>query len=115
MPECVLCREAVTNPVCPDCLAEQIAAWLGEREPGLIAELRLKTRQMSMHLFDEDKCVICFKGMDICAYCYTEHIFDWLKTTKNSELVNGFLSAFHFDLERKGYVKRAEEEGFVLA
>ena len=43
--ECVLCIEAVTNPVCASCLEAQMSVWLNEVNPDLVIELKEKTKE----------------------------------------------------------------------
>jgi ferredoxin len=113
MGECVLCRETVTNPVCPECLAEEMAAWLGESRPDLVDGLRLKTKGMAQHLFDDNKCVLCGKDLDVCSYCFTEHIFEWLLSLKEHALLKEYMVYFNYDLGGKGYRLKAESECVV--
>ena len=106
MQECVLCKENITNPLCPNCISDQVITWLKEVKPEIVEELRQETKKLDLGLFNKNECIKCKGFMDICTYCYTEHVFEWLKkkhTSKNTE--NEFIKFFHFDLERKGYSK----------
>ena len=106
MQECVLCEEYITNPLCPDCIADQVSTWLREVKPELVEELRKETKKLTLSIFNENKCIKCKGFMDICTYCYTEHVFYWLKSQETqSDATNEFVKFFHFDLERKGYSK----------
>ena len=91
--DCVLCKEPVTNPVCQDCLAEAIEQWLHESAPEKIDGLRNETEVLAYA--HGVKCIRCKHEFAVCTYCYTKHIFNWLR---NSELQLEFLEYFNFDL-----------------
>ncbi len=106
MQECVLCKEYITNPLCPSCISEQVKDWLGEKKPELINELSQETEKMTLGKFNENECIKCKGFMDICTYCHTEHILDWLKMKDMPQSeIEEFVKFFHFDLERKGYTR----------
>lgn len=91
--DCMLCKEPVTNPVCQDCLAQAIEQWLHEEAPEKIEGLHTETEMIkSPHGV---RCIKCHKHFEICTYCYTKHIFNWLKDAK---LQLQFLEFFNFDL-----------------
>ena len=78
MHECVVCDEAVTNPICPKCIETEIVTWLHEFRPELIDELREVTDEI---LTEEGstQCILCKDKMAVCTFCYTQHIKNWLK------------------------------------
>ena len=110
--ECVLCMEAVTNPVCASCLEAQMSVWLNEVNPGLVPELKERTKEISFGFNTKSTCLICTKEMNVCAYCYTEYIFNWLINT-NKDLAKIFITYFNFDLDHNGYHKKAEKLGII--
>ena len=77
MHECVVCDEAVTNPVCPECVEEEIVTWLHEFKPELINELRDVTDEI-LSPGGSTLCILCKNPMAVCTFCYTQHIKDWL-------------------------------------
>lgn len=93
MSECILCEEAITNPVCMDCVEKEIETWLQEVQPGLVNELKTKTEEIRLGL-GKTYCILCDSDMCICTYCYTAHIFSWLK--KYPKLVKEFRMLFDF-------------------
>ncbi|MBU0471313.1 MAG: hypothetical protein KKF89_05880 [Nanoarchaeota archaeon] len=95
MNECVLCKEIITNPVCIECIEREIEAWLYEVKPELIEELKTKTTEISVDT-GETNCILCHDSMSICTYCYTSHIFEWLKT-RVPELIREFRKFFDFN------------------
>ena len=114
MGNCVVCDQQITNPLSPERLAEQIKTWLGETKPSLIGALQKRTDEfLPMHT-GEDRCVITGKRMNVCPYCYTEHIFNWLVSLKvDSSLLAEFILFFHFDGGKLGYYSRAERMGLT--
>ena len=113
MQECVLCREHITNPLCPECIGEQVKSWLFEVRSDLVSGLDIETSKLSLGLFNNNACISCKKHMDVCTYCYTEHIFEWLEPLVNKEELSEFIRFFHYDFPRKGYYLRAKDLGLV--
>ncbi|NQU98393.1 hypothetical protein HQ533_02915 [Candidatus Woesearchaeota archaeon] len=95
MSECIVCNEAITNPVCMGCVEEEIKAWLCEVKPELVEELYTKTEEIDSG-FGETSCILCHNWMSVCTYCYTIHIFDWLKI-RAPELSKSFRTIFNFN------------------
>ncbi|MCC7575007.1 hypothetical protein KO361_05425 [Candidatus Woesearchaeota archaeon] len=113
MQECVLCEEYITNPLCPECIGAQIKTWLLEAKPELIDLLDLETSKLSQHLFNKNFCISCKKDMDVCSYCYTEHVLEWLEDKLSKELLSDFVKFFHYDFHRKGYFEKARVKGLI--
>lgn len=107
---CIGCNEAITNPICPDCLERGLQCWLENRNPELVSTLKQKTAEFKELTATEKatKCVLCGKGMNSCTYCYTEYIYDWLRDD-HPILVKEFIKYFNFDLRGEGYRKDAED------
>jgi hypothetical protein len=91
--ECMLCKEPVTNPVCQDCLAQAVEQWLHEAAPQKVESLRAETEYIKGR--DGVPCIRCKQLFEVCTYCYTKHIFNWLA---DGELQLEFLEFFNFDL-----------------
>ncbi|MCF7871961.1 hypothetical protein K9L97_02910 [Candidatus Woesearchaeota archaeon] len=114
MGACVTCGQQITNPLCPERLAEQMTTWLAESKPELIKALNNKTDEFLSRSYGDDFCIVTGKKMDVCPYCYTEHIFNWLVSLKvSSELLAEYITYFHFDGGRLGYYRKAEQLGAV--
>jgi hypothetical protein len=67
---CIVCREGITNPICPECLAREIKHW----KPGLSRILAKPAYGYTM----DTKCMFCGKDMSICAHCYCRDVYDIL-------------------------------------
>lgn len=95
--ECIACKEAITNPICQDCLEEGILEWLDKKKPKLKNKLKEKTEEFrNMTDFSNNLlCIRCSENVNACAFCYTEFILEWL-TESEPELVDEFLKYFSF-------------------
>jgi len=67
---CIICREGIVNPICPECRAKEIKHW----KPGMS---KLMTRPAFKYT-TEAKCISCGKNISICAHCYSRDIYDIL-------------------------------------
>lgn len=92
--DCVLCKEPVTNPVCQDCLEEAVEQWLWEVAPEKVEGLHEETDIVRAH--GGVSCIRCKREFSVCTYCYTKHVFNWLRS--DAELQLEFLEFFNFDL-----------------
>ncbi len=68
--KCIVCREGITNPICPECLAKEIGYWRPELKTSLA---------MPAASAESVRCMFCGKGMTICAHCYSKDIYDLIK------------------------------------
>ncbi|MCF7799125.1 hypothetical protein K9M74_04430 [Candidatus Woesearchaeota archaeon] len=110
MGACVLCEEQITTPLGPERLGEQIEAWINETDSNMLKSFRKASDELlDVNRFTDDICIVNKTPMHVCAYCYTEHIFKWLLTTKPSwEQVRSFLLHFDYDTSKYGYAVRPE-------
>lgn len=69
--ECIVCTEAITNPVCPDCLATEAKMWLADYSPKLAGLIRPEPVTNAFK-HSASKCVICGSNMAVCAHCYSK-------------------------------------------
>jgi hypothetical protein len=90
--KCVICSEAITNPICLNCVSEGMEAWFSTKNPALIKSLRLWTRVFDAYTHEGIKCAICGGNMNVCSHCYTEEILDAFKD--GIEDMEGFEKAF---------------------
>jgi hypothetical protein len=110
MGACVLCEEQITTPLGPQRLGEQIATWINETNPTLADEFtNVSNELLESKQYGDDVCIINKCPMRVCAYCYTEHIFSWLLSTKPSwETIREFLIYFDYDTSKFGIEVRAK-------
>lgn len=82
MSDCMVCHEVITQPLCATCHEQQVAAWLMERcpeRPELLLQL-VDRREELEGMHGSTSCIKCKGTMDLCSYCYTLHIFSWVKS-----------------------------------
>ena len=90
---CVVCEEVITNPICPDCLARQMRAWLSETNPELARTID------GGYVPGETTCLFCSKDMGICAHCYSKDVHDQLALS-DKKLAREFMARFDFQLRK---------------
>jgi len=91
--QCVICQEAITNPICPACLAKEIKVWLNEVKPEWTDKI--------VEPFEDrygTRCISCGKGMSICAHCYSKDVYEFL-LEEDHELAKQFLEHFNYDID----------------
>jgi hypothetical protein len=86
---CIICREGITNPICPACLANEIKSW----RPGLSKILTKPAFGYST----EVECMFCGREMSICAHCYCRDVYDIL-LEEDPRVAEEFVEIFNFDL-----------------
>jgi hypothetical protein len=116
---CEVCSEAVTNPICPSCLIQEIEAWTTlypnlRRE--LIPRISKYIHRLDLRIIDEaTQCIKCNdKKAIICPYCFTNKVLSELRNMKSNVLIlKEFLEFFNFDFDHTGYSKEAEKLGII--
>lgn len=115
---CDVCKIAVTNPLCPTCLATEVDAWTTlypALRKELIPKLNLYLRRLKEKAEESTQCIKCGnKSASVCPYCFTNHVFKELKTIEaNKIILKEFFEFFNYDLEHEGYSKEAEKLGVI--
>lgn len=93
-PNCVICQEAITNPMCPTCLEAGMVEWFTTRNPAVVAELRAWSPVFTTHTAKGIRCVVCKGPMNICSHCYTGEIMEALN--EQIDDLEAFTQAFQF-------------------
>lgn len=115
---CDVCSIAITNPLCPNCLATEIEAWL-TLYPNLRRELlpRIKKyiERIGEQAIEFTQCIKCSnKTASVCLYCFTNQILKELKKLEaNKIILKEFFEFFNFDFEHTGYSREAEKLGVI--
>ncbi len=99
--KCVVCQEAITNPICPECLQREIEHWLADKEPTLISEFRAYTGIFKAYSHDGVGCVICGNNMNICAHCFCSDTYEFLSDNFDEGAAEDFLFSFNYELDRE--------------
>ncbi|RMF05908.1 hypothetical protein D6764_03635 [Candidatus Woesearchaeota archaeon] len=97
--ECVVCREAITNPICPDCLAAEAKVWLNENAPDLTGFVSKPETVTRAFLHIASKCVVCGKEMSVCPHCYSRDIFQELAQESPSTAAK-FARVFNYEFAK---------------
>ena len=88
--QCIECGEGITNPVCPDCIKQEIISWHPELGKTLVTPT-----------FDSGvNCMFCGRNMSICAHCYSRDVYQYL-ITENTVLAEEFLETFDYGLKEE--------------
>lgn len=116
MGACVLCKEQITNPLSPERIEEQIASWLIDSQPELVNSFFETSKEIiENNVKNEDFCIVTGKKMNVCTYCYTEHILKWLLTTKPDwKTIKEYFKYFDYDAEKLGYTRDIQALGYML-
>lgn len=115
---CDICSEAVSNPLCPSCLAVEIEAWLTlypDLRKQIMPKLEKYLNRIENKMEESTKCIKCSnKRAAICPYCFTEFVLDELKRIEaNKIILREFFEFFNFDFEHTQYSEEAEELGVI--
>ena len=114
--ECLECKEAIFNPICPSCLASQIEAWLAsypsDIRDKIIERIKDYAEKTSRIAGKSTKCISCKKRKAaLCPYCFTAYVFEELKRAKVSRIIlKEFVQFFNYDFEHSGYSREFEDE-----
>lgn len=95
---CVECEEVISNPICPECLSEGIACWVGERLGPLAANAVFDITDALVYPGGSTSCIKCNKSMALCAYCYTNAVMSILKN--HPVVLTQFVDYFGFEFEK---------------
>ncbi len=115
---CDVCSIAVTNPLCPECLATEIEAWLTlypDLRKQLLPRIKRFIENINERAIEFTQCIKCgSKTASVCPYCFTEEVLRELKRLEaNKIILSEFFQFFNFDFEHIGYSREAEELGVI--
>ena len=91
---CAECDEIITNPICSDCLAQNMRVMVGQFDPTLAEDIT------GFDIEGDTQCIRCGRSMGLCAHCFSKDIYFFLEEKKSS-LAEDFLANFDFDLRRE--------------
>ena len=98
--KCVICQEAITNPICPDCLQREVEHWLADFNPSLVPQLREYTGIFDAYTHEGVTCVICGRDMRVCAHCFCKDIYQLFRDQLKDK-AEDFLFSFDFELNKE--------------
>ncbi len=88
---CIECDHVITNPICSDCLAEEMVVMVSEHDPKLASEI------VGFALEGDTSCLKCGQGMALCAHCFSKDIYNYIEE-RNPLIAKEFVSRFDYDL-----------------
>jgi hypothetical protein len=113
---CPQCSEPITNPVCHNCLGNQIGEWLKfypNVRRKIFPKIKGYVKEVNNEASSSLNCVSCnHQKAALCPYCFTEAIYNMLKKNGvDKMIIMDYLSTFNFDLKHEGYILDAQNEG----
>ena len=76
---CDICSEAVTNPLCPVCLAQEIDAWTTmcpDLRNELLPRIKEYLKRIKENITEYTQCIKCKKAQaSICPFCFVDYVF----------------------------------------
>lgn len=99
MPQCVVCEEAITNPVCIECLTKEIRQWLGEKKASLIPLFMERVEMFESYNHETTDCIICNSNMNVCPHCVCMEVYNWL-SEDYKEYAEEYLDLFNYELKQ---------------
>ncbi|MFT4343150.1 MAG: hypothetical protein ACMXYE_00210 [Candidatus Woesearchaeota archaeon] len=111
--KCVICDEAITNPVCPVCLERQITHWIGEQKPSLVPILQRIGASVMEFTHDNTNCILCESNMNVCPHCYCNEIHAWLQENEHKKIAELFAKQFNFEMNHvcsNDHIKKEDYE-----
>jgi len=94
--QCVLCDEAISNPICMECLTNEMKEWLNEERPALINEVSSMPSIYS-EMQPVSTCILCKNSIPVCTHCFTKEIFGIIHQ-KAPDLEEDFDRQFNYQL-----------------
>lgn len=92
---CVMCDQAISNPICTSCLENEMEQWIGEQMPEAKSSVKRTTKLFESFEHNSIRCVICGSFMNSCAHCYSAEVRDVIP----QELRDEFEYIFNFELK----------------
>ncbi|MEM4756217.1 MAG: hypothetical protein QW594_03725 [Candidatus Woesearchaeota archaeon] len=97
---CLDCGQAITTPLCPACIAEQMRAWHADFTLGNSTH----SSSTLSKLFDEPfvtsgggKCIKCNASFGLCSHCFTKALMIEVFNEK-PQLISSYLDTFNYEL-----------------
>ncbi len=92
--QCVECDEVITNPLCSECLAENMRLVVEEHDPFLAEKIQ------GIAIEGDTTCIRCGNRMALCAHCFSMETYEFLQE-QNEGLAAEFASRFDFDVRKE--------------
>jgi hypothetical protein len=98
--KCVVCEEAITNPICLNCLEEEVKQWLVDKKKTQLSPLLAQHTEVFRAFKHRGvDCIKCSGNMNVCAHCYTKEIYGWFRQDIR-QFSDEFLDCFDFEIRQ---------------
>ncbi len=80
---CHMCGEAITNPLCQDCLVQEMAEWMLDKDQDLAEELLDVSVLFKPLPYSEVNCAKCSHEIKLCPYCCRNEVLKLVNLPKD--------------------------------
>jgi len=94
---CVMCGEAITNPLCLACIQKEIEQWIAAKRASLVPLVRAMSEPFYSYGQQGISCIKCRNNMTVCGHCYAKEMHGWISETY-PEYAEEFVERFNFEL-----------------
>ena len=101
---CTICEEAITNPICPECLINEMQLWAYDYDPKLADIIRDMIFVFTGYDNPSSTCVLCSAKICICPHCVAKEVYEHI-ASKAPDLAPAFLRRFNYELDYRFCLK----------
>lgn len=124
---CRLCKQPISNYICPNYLANHITKWMPENISHEFTNFHrgfMKDMNRNCDVDEHDmKCrhghFVCVSGNSkngtrnvVCLHCYINEVFQWI-SLKNNRLSDRFMEIFSFGFKKDSFREFIAAENFM--
>jgi hypothetical protein len=91
---CVICNYTITNPICTNCLEEEVLCFVVDHNERLVEDIR-DYKKIFPKNSKASKCIACGDLIDTCPHCYCKEISEFIE---DDILKDTFIETFNFEL-----------------
>jgi len=88
---CPICNEAISNPICINCLEQELLNWARDQDKKLVTGIRKLRNSLDVFDLGEERCIKCNAEMNICSHCFLTEV---PKIIRDENLKNIFRKSF---------------------
>ena len=81
---CLVCEEGISNPICGECLAQEITDLLAHNTSVDGKDLASNLGTVKPAGNEKVRCVLCGRKISVCSYCMLNDMLDTIKDTNPS-------------------------------
>ncbi|MBU0929628.1 MAG: hypothetical protein KJ623_00990 [Nanoarchaeota archaeon] len=79
MQTCLVCNDEITNPICINCLEQELIYWFVDYDPKLVSRIRVLKRAFDMYEDTEANCIKCGNNINVCSHCFLTEVMNLIK------------------------------------